>query len=180
MELIEKQLSTNLEFCGKIFKVRRDRIVLPNGNTSIRDVVESGNAVVILPVDEAGNAYLVRQYRYAQGAELLEAPAGKMEADEEPTDCALRELREETGLSAEKLINLGSIMPSPGFLTEILHLFLAVKLTQGEADPDEDEFIKVEKHSMDKLHRMILKGEITDAKTVAVYYKAADYLSGLT
>jgi ADP-ribose pyrophosphatase len=72
-------------------------------------------------------------------------------------------------------------MPSPGFLTEILHLFpCAVKLTQGEADPDEDEFIKVEKHSMDKLHRMILKGEITDANTVAVYYKAADYLSGLT
>ena len=180
MELIEKQLSTHLEFSGKIFKVRRDEILLPNGKKSIRDVVESGNAVVILPIDEDNNTYLVRQYRYAQDMELLEAPAGKMESDEEPSDCAIRELREETGLSAEKLISLGSIMPSPGFLTELLHLFLAIKLKQGETDPDEDEFIKVEKHSMESFHRMILDGKITDAKTVAIYYKAADYLSGLT
>ena len=83
-----------------------------------------------------------------------------------------------TGLRAGRLISLGSIMPSPGFLTEVLHLFLALDLTQGDTDPDEDEFIRVEKHSMDSLHRMILDNEITDAKTIAIYYKAADYMTG--
>ncbi len=178
MNLTEKQLTTEKAFEGKIFTVRHDSVELPDGHRSIRDVAETSDAVAILPVDGNNCTYLVRQYRYAQGCEMLEAAAGKLDKGEEPHHCAARELKEETGFTADKLIYLGSIRPSPAVLTEKIHLYLALGLYEGESCPDEGEFLRVEKYSFNQLHDMIINNEIEDAKTIAIYYKAADYLSG--
>ncbi len=178
MELFEKSLSTKHIFSGAVFSVRRDEIELPDGRRGVRDIVETGGAVAVLPVDEDGNTILVRQYRYAQGRELLEAAAGKLEKGEPPIACAGRELKEETGLTAGRLVSLGVLRPSPAILTEVVHLYLALDLREGESRPDEGEFLSAEKYSLRRVHEMILRGEIDDAKTIALYYKAADYLDG--
>jgi ADP-ribose pyrophosphatase len=179
MELTERQVTSDRAFVGKIFTVRHDGIELPDGSKGIRDVVETSDAVAVLPVDSDNNTYLVRQYRYAQGCEMLEAAAGKLDREgEEPLRCAVRELKEETGFTAEKLISLGSIRPSTAVLTEKIYLYLALGLSAGESSPDEGEFLRVEKYSFNQLHDMIVNNEIEDAKTIAIYYKAADYLSG--
>ena len=129
---------------GKIINVRRDEVVFPNGNESSREVVEHRGAVAVAAVDSEGYIYLVRQFRYAFGEELLEIPAGKLEEGEESAhlEAAIRELREETGLKADEMDYLGVIYPSVGMLTERIYLYLARGLTQGEMDLDEDEMEK--------------------------------------
>ncbi len=178
MEMFEKTISTLHIFTGKVFTVRRDEVELPDGKLGVRDIVETGGAVAVLPVDDDGNTVLVRQYRYAQGRQLLEAAAGKLEKDEAPIACAGRELKEETGLTAGRLVSLGVLRPSPSILSEVVHLYLALDLSEGESRLDEGEFLRAEKFSLKQVHEMISRGEIDDAKTIALYYKAADYLDG--
>lgn len=175
-EFYEKQLSSKMKFEGRIINVREDTVELINGKTAFREVVEHNGGVVVLAVDGDGYAYMVRQFRYPIGAELLEAPAGKLEKGEEPRSCAERELKEETGLCAAELIYFGSTLPSPGFSDERLHMFLALGLTQGEACPDEDEFLAVSRHKLDKLIEMAMRGEIQDGKTVNILFMAREYL----
>ena len=112
------------------------------------------------------------QYRYAYRQTLLEIPAGKLERGEDPYAAALRELREETGASTEELTSLGEVYPSPGYCNEIIRLYLARNLTWGEMDPDDDEFLDVERVPFHTLVEQVLSGEITDAKTCVAVLKA--------
>ncbi len=161
---------------GKIINVRRDRVVFPNGKEATREIVEHKGAVAVAAVDDEGCIYLVRQFRYAFGEELLEIPAGKLEEGEENAqrEAAIRELREETGLTAKTMDYLGVIYPSVGMLTERIHLYLARGLTQGEMDLDEDEYLRVERIPLKQLEDMALRGEIRDGKTLIALFLIKD------
>ena len=119
MELTEKQVSSELKYKGVIVDVYLDRAELCDGKIARREVVKHPGGVTVLPVDSDGMCYMVRQYRYPAGKTLLETPAGKLEYGEEHLSCAVRELSEETGFSADELIDLGCCYTSPGFSTEI-------------------------------------------------------------
>lgn len=172
MDLTEKTLSSEKIYDGAIIHVRRDRVLLPNGHTATREVVEHPGGVGILALEADGSVLLVRQYRYAFGRTLLEIPAGKREPGEEPFATARRELREETGAVAESWTPLGKLIASPGCYDEVLYLYLAQDLHYGATDPDEDEFLAVERMPLDELARLCLEGEVADAKTVCAVLKA--------
>ena len=172
MECIEKRIDGEVKYSGIIVKVRLDHAELENGKVVRREVVEHPGGVGILPIDDEGNCYMVRQFRYPFSRQLLEIPAGKLEYGEEPLSCAVRELSEETGFEAEELIPLGACYTSPGFSSEVLHLYLARGLHAGKAHLDEDEFLNVEKHSLEELLEMADRRELPDAKTVIAILKA--------
>ncbi len=176
MEIKEKCVSKSTVYSGLIVNVRLDKAELINGKQVPREVVEHPGGVGIIPIDENGDVTMVRQFRYPFGRELLEIPAGKMEQGEEPLQCAVRELSEETGYMADEMIYLGETYPSPGFCEEILHIYMARGLHSGQMHLDEDEFLKVEKMSVDKLVGMIMNNEIADGKTVIAVLKAKAYL----
>ncbi|MEG1632414.1 MAG: NUDIX hydrolase [Oscillospiraceae bacterium] len=176
MAYFEKRVDGETVYEGIIVRVRRDRAELCNGKTVGREVVEHPGGVTILPVEEDGTVWCVRQFRYPFGREMLEAPAGKLDAGEAPRDCAVRELSEETGLRADSLIYLGACCTSPGFSTEVLHIYLALGLHRGEMHLDENEFLNIEKHKLSELSDMIMRGELDDAKTVIAVLKAKIYL----
>ena len=172
MDLTEKTLSSEKIYDGAIIHVRRDRVLLPNGHTSTREIVEHPGGVGILALEADGTVLLVRQYRYAFGRTLLEIPAGKREPGEEPFVTARRELREETGAIAESWTPLGSLIASPGCYDEVLYLYLAQDLHYGATDPDEDEFLDVTYLPFDRAVAQCMDGTLTDAKTVAAILKA--------
>jgi len=174
----EIQVETGYVYQGRIINIRVDRAEFPDGKQVTREVCEHCGGVAVLPLDDDGNVVLVRQYRYPYGEELLEIPAGKLEwgTGEEPLLGAARELREETGLTAASLEPLGCIYPSPGFLTEVLHLYLARGLTQSEASPDEDEYLNVVRMPLEELTRKIMADEVRDAKTIAAVLKTMEML----
>jgi len=172
MNLNEKQLSAEYIYEGRVIKLRRDTALLPNGNTAIREVIEHNGGVCVAALTEDDEMLFVRQFRYPYFETVLEIPAGKRDnADEDPLECGIRELKEETGAVAEKFIPLGELYPSPGYCGEIIWLFAATGLTFGEMDLDEDEFLNVERIPLEKAVQMILSGEIKDAKTQAAVLK---------
>lgn len=172
MELVEKLISNINKYNGVIVNVRLDRVKLSNGGLTLREVVEHPGGVCVIPVDEEGYTYCVEQYRYPMGEILLEAPAGKLEPGEDPVSCALRELSEETGIQAGKIISLGKMYPSPGYCGEVLHLFLARELSMGQAHPDENELLNLHKLHLSQLREIVMDGKITDAKTIVTVLKA--------
>lgn len=174
MEMREKTLSQEYHFKGHIMAARLDQVELPNGHTAAREVCEHLGGVGVLPIDKDGNIILVRQYRYPYDEIMLEIPAGKLDHgdDEDAADCGLRELKEETGCTAGRIVPLGCIYPSPGFLTEVVHLFAALDLTDGEMQPDEDEFVEVVRLPIAEVEAMVERNEIRDAKTLVALYRA--------
>ena len=172
MELLEKTISTQPVFAGRIIRVHVDQVSLPNGHVTSREVVNHPGGVGILALDQNDNVLTVTQYRYPYGKTLLEIPAGKLEPGEDPYDAAVRELREETGASCEKLVSLGEIYPTPGYCDEIIRLYLAQDLTWGDCHPDDDEFLDVRRISFSSMLRRVLSGEIVDAKTCVAILKA--------
>ena len=173
MDMREKQLSSEYFFEGHIMKARLDEVSLPNGRTAPREICEHLGGVGVLPIDRDGNVILVRQFRYAFGAELLEIPAGKMDhGPEDAAECGKRELKEETGCTAGRFVPLGAMYPFPGFLTEVTYLFAALDLKEGEMQPDEDEFVEVVRLPIAEVAGMIERDEIRDAKTIAAMYRA--------
>ncbi len=172
MNLNEKQLTAEYIYEGRIIKLRRDTALLPNGATATREVIEHNGGVCVAALTDENELLFVRQFRYPYFETVLEIPAGKRDsADEDPLACGIRELREETGATAQKFIPLGELYPSPGYCGEIIWLFAATGLTFGEADLDEDEFLNVERIPLEKAVQMILSNEIKDAKTQAAVLK---------
>ncbi len=173
MNLTEKCISQKYIFNGRIINLRVDDITLPNGEPAIREVVEHPGGVGVLALDENYNVICVRQYRYPYSEVTLEIPAGKKDKGEEPLICGMRELKEETGITAERFIPLGRVYPTPGYVDEVIHLFLALGLQKGECNPDEDEFVETEWIPLDTLVEMCIDDKITDAKTQTAVLKAA-------
>ncbi len=176
MKFSEKQITTKTVYEGRIVTVKNDTAELINGSVVYREVVEHPGGVAIVPVDSNGDVHMVRQYRYPMREELLEIPAGKLEYGEAPYDCAVRELSEETGCTAGRIVSLGAFYPSPGFSREILYIYLATELVHGEMNLDEDELLSVEAVQLDTLVEQIMSGGIKDAKTIIGILKAKNYL----
>ncbi|HEY5902181.1 MAG TPA: NUDIX hydrolase [Anaerolineales bacterium] len=171
-ELIE----SNVLFQGRAFTIRRDRLRTPRGETRL-DIVEHGGSVVLIPVDEDGKVYFVRQYRHAAGLELLELPAGVRQGDEPYEQCAARELREETGMAAASLERIGDFYLAPGYSTEFMAVFLATGLTPDPLPADEDEFLQVERLSLAEALEMARTGQVPDAKSLAALFLAGPKLA---
>jgi len=172
MDLTEKKVSSRPIFAGRILDVREDTVSLPNGKTASREIVRHPGGVGILALDDENNVLTVTQYRYAYGKLLVEIPAGKLEYGEDPREAGIRELREETGATAGRFDPMGELYPSPGYCDEIIRLYLARDLTFGDTDPDEDEFLTMQRIPFAEMVEKALSGELTDAKTVAAVLKA--------
>lgn len=173
MDYLETKISGETKYHGVIVDVTLDEVELHTGEHTKREVVHHPGGVTVLPVDENGMAYLVRQFRYPFGKMVLECPAGKLEPGEEPRAAALRELSEETGLECGELVELGAIYATPGYCTETLHIYLALDLTQKEAHLDPGEYLNVERYPLDVLTKQCMAGEIRDGKTNVAVLKAA-------
>lgn len=170
----EKQLEREEIFDGAVLHVVKDKILLPDGNTSYREFCLHKGAVAVIPITDENEVILVRQFRYAHHREFLEIPAGKFDfIGEDPLEAAKRELSEETGATAKKFVYLGVLDTTPALIDEKIHMFLAEGLTFGESHPDEDEFLSVEKTPLKELVEMVMNGEIRDAKTQIAILKAA-------
>ena len=178
MDLTEKRLSGEEKYSGVIISVTLDRVELCDGKQTLREVVHHPGGVGVLPLDEEGNVYMVRQYRYPVGAPVLEIPAGKIDHRDAHIATARRELSEETGFSADEYVDLGCCYTSPGYTDEIIHVYLARGLHKGESHLDEGEFLNVEKMPFALLFNMVMRNEIIDAKTVIAVSKAKLYLEG--
>lgn len=167
---MEKTIESKYVYKGKILNLRVDKVELENGKASTREIVEHKGAVAIIAID--GDCLLmVKQFRKAIEKDLLEIPAGKIE-NEDPLNCAIRELKEETGYTAAKWNFICEFYSTPGFSNEKIYLYCATDLAKGEAVPDEDEFIKIERLKMKDAIRMLKNGEFHDAKTIIGLYYA--------
>ena len=171
MAHFEETLDRKTIFEGRVFSVTHDTVRLENGRQSTRDVVHHHGGAGIAALTDAGELVLVRQFRYATGGELIEIPAGKLEKDEDPFAAAQRELGEEAGLAAREYRDLGSIIPTCGYCSEVIYLYAAKGLTSVSQHLDPDEFLSVFTLSLDEAAAMVLSGEITDSKTVAAVLK---------
>jgi ADP-ribose pyrophosphatase len=176
MELREETVDSQVVYRGVIVNVRLDTARLVNGRLARREVVEHPGGVAVLPLHEDGTVSVVRQFRYPFMQVVTELPAGKLERGEDPRLAALRELEEEVGLQTGEMIDLGVLYTSPGFSSEVLHMYLARDLRQVDAHPDEDEFLQGERVPLADLLEQVMDGTIVDAKTVALVLKAARFL----
>ena len=174
MDLNEKTLSSSRIYDGRILNVRVDTVELPDGRVSTREVVEHRGAVAVVPILDTDRIVMVRQFRQPVGEVLLEIPAGTLAPGEDPDDCALRELAEETGYRAGELRKLFSSYLAPGYSSEMLHTYLATGLSKPvlskveatEANTDADEFVEIVVVRFSDAVGMISSGEIRDAKTI--------------
>lgn len=167
-----KTISSKIVFKGKVFSVRRDEIVEPTGVRATRDMIAHPGSVVVMPVQDDGKIVLIRQYRYAARQYLWELVAGRIDAGENPKQAARRELIEETGLRAKKFRVFLEFWPSPGFLEEKMFVLLAEGITQGVAEPEEDERIEAKAFTRAEIEKMLKSGALHDGKTIAslLYY----------
>ena len=175
----EKKVGGTLIFDGKVVRLEKDDILLPDGKPAIREVIRHPGAVAVVPVTDRGEVICVRQYRYPHAKTLLEIPAGKLERGEDDHEAAARrELREETGALAGRMTFLGEYYSSPAILDEVIYLYLAEELTFGDMAPDEDEFLSTEKLPLEELCRRVMNGEVPDGKTQTAVLKAKLLLDG--
>ncbi|AEM73382.1 NUDIX domain-containing protein [Caldicellulosiruptor acetigenus] len=176
MDFYEKTIDSTLIYDGSFISLKVDKVLLPNGNISQRAIVLHSGAAVVVPVDDENNVIFVKQFRKPIEKVIIELPAGKLDKDENPLECAKRELEEETGYKARELIKLTEIYTTPGFSNEVIHVYLATGLYKGEAHTDADEFVEVLKIKMADAILMVKKGEIRDAKTIIGLLLANMYL----
>lgn len=171
-KLNEKTISIKPIFKGKVVELNIEDVELPNGKLAEREIVHHPGAVAILAVNSDREIILIKQYRTAVNRITIEIPAGKLEKDENPLDCAYRELKEETGYNASSMEKISQIYTSPGYADEIIHIFKAEGLQKGDSNPDEDEFVEMVELTFAEVDELINRGEIMDSKTLI----ALDYL----
>lgn len=176
MELRERCVESTTIYKGKIVRLEVDKAELPNGRIATREVVRHPGGVAVIPLDADDRVITVRQFRYPFYRVVEELPAGKLDPGEDPLEAARRELSEEVGATAGQMIYLGSLLASPGFCDEELHLYLGLDLTEGECHPDPDEFLERQRVPFDTMVERVMSGELQDAKTVAGILKAKQYL----
>ena len=175
--LEERALSSRLVYDGTVVHLYVDRVGLPDGQSAVREYVKHIGAVAVLPLTAQNEVICVRQYRYAHRCLLTEIPAGKLDsADEDHVEAALRELREETGALCRRLTYLDMYRSTPAILDEKVDLYLAEELSFGDTDPDDDEFLEVERIPLDTLLERVMQGEITDGKTQVAVLKTCEIL----
>lgn len=164
------------EYTTPLFTVKRVNLTFPDGKVRDYDLIDIQNAVTILPLDNKGNVYFVRQYRVGAKRELLELPAGKIEDAEDPLLTAQRELREEIGMSARSWTHLGNFYMTPGYATEYMYAYLALGLYPDPLEPDIDEFINLTRVPLAEVYKMIEQQAIEDSKTLALFMLAQPHL----
>ncbi len=175
--LKEKMTASENVFDGIVLHVNRDQVALPNGKGAIREVIRHIGAVCVIPVTEDNQVIVERQYRYPIDRVITEIPAGKLDSREEDRLSAIRrELREETGYTAEEWISLGDFHPAPAYSDEYISMYMARKLHRGERHLDEDEFLDVGTVPLEELVEDVMAGRISDAKTQTAVLKAARLL----
>lgn len=175
--LREEQTASEDIFNGVILHVKRDTVRLPNGNSSTREVIRHIGAVCVVPVTDDGKIIVERQYRYPYDTVITEIPAGKLDSKtEDRLSAAKRELREETGITADEWIDLGGFYPAAAYSDEYITMFMARGLHQGKQELDEDEFLNVIKVPIEELVEDVMSGKIPDSKTQTAILKAARIL----
>ena len=162
----------------RLFEVDEIKLELPNYKNHSYNLVRHSDSVTILPIDDQGGIHWVKQYRVGASMEMLELPAGVMDAGESPLECAQREIQEEIGMKAAELLPLGSYYLAPGYCSEVNHAFLARGLSQSQLNMDEDEFIAIRIIPVEESYQLAQKGKIKDAKSLASLLLARPYLSG--
>ena len=164
---------------GQLFSFVSEDVTLPNGSRAEMAVVRHPGSTAVVPLIDDNMVVMELQYRHAVGEYMLEIPAGTMEPGELPRDCARRELEEETGLRATRMIELGPVHILPSYSDEIIHVYIARGLTPARQRLDKDEIIEVVHYPLEQTLRMITDGRITDALTVLSLQKAWFYLFGM-
>lgn len=172
MKLTEKTLAAQTVYQGKIIDLHVDQIELENGHTATREVIEHSGGVCVAALTPQNELLFVKQFRYPYKEVLLELPAGKRDKTESPLECGKRELLEETGAIGMGYLSLGKLYPTPGYCGEIIHLYLCRIAQMSTQQPDEDEFLQVEKIPLIRAAEMVLNNEIPDAKTQVAVLKA--------
>ena len=179
MDLFEKTLESKEIFDGKVIHVTLDKVELQDGKTSFREIVGHPGGVCVAALTENDELLFVKQFRYPYKEVTIELPAGKLEKGQNPLENGKRELLEETGLEGYSYISLGQVYPSPGYTSEIIHLYACRVKSQGEQKLDEGEFLNVETIPLNKAVEMVLNNMIPDSKTqIAVLKTAALLKSG--
>lgn len=158
---------------GRILSFRTDEVRCPDGQLALRDIIDHNGGVCVAPITDEGDLIFIRQFRYSYEEEMLELPAGKLEKGENAdTEAAgRRELKEETGATAEQFIDLGVFYPTCGYCNEKIYLYAAKGLKFGEQKLDKDEFIEVLKIKFDDAVEMVMNGTIKDGKSIAIILK---------
>lgn len=162
----ETTVSSDLIYTGKTIQLRVDTVEMPNKGYQKREIIEHKGAVAIVAITDDNKIVLVKQYRKAVEKELYELPAGKIEIGETPLDCAYRELKEETGYSANSMKLIHKYYPTPGFSNQLVFIYLAKDLIPGEKQLEEDEFLEVYEVDLETAYKMVYENEICDSKTV--------------
>ena len=173
MDCKETTKKENLIYKGRILSLYNDEVTLADGSESMREYIHHNGGSSVLAVDKEGYIYLVEQFRYPYREMILEIPAGKLDKGESAYDCAIRELKEEVGLIAGELVDLGVIYPTPGYTDEPLHIFLATAFEIGENCLDEHELLNVKRIKFDDALQMVERNEIRDSKTVIAILRYA-------
>ncbi len=171
--MLYSTVSSKTIYEGKIFTIKQEEIIIENGKTATRDILEHNGACAVLPIDNDGKIILVKQYRHPIKKSILELPAGKLDIGEVPERCAIRELEEEIGYKAKDFSFMFKTDIAVGYSSEVIHIYLARELEETKQNLDEDEFLVIERYTLEETLEMIKNGEITDSKTIAgvLYYK---------
>lgn len=177
-------LRTRRLYDGRVVKLDTDTIRAPDGNELELEIIRHPGAAAVVPLlsdpesDDPG-VLLIKQYRYAAGGVIWEIPAGKLDGAEDPALCAARELKEETGATAARIEHLTTILTTPGFTDEVIHLYLATGISPGEPAHQTDEFIQIETRPMSRVLEMIRDGDIRDGKSIVALLYTAGFRLGL-
>ena len=173
----EKSIRSETVFAGRIITVRVDTVLMPDGREATREIVDHPGGVCVVAVTDDEKAVLVKQFRKPVERAIWEIPAGKLEHGEDPLECGIRELEEETGYRADEFISLGHMLPTPGFANETIYVYLARNLRKTSARLDPDEYLDVLEFPFNQVLDMIKNNEINDGKTVFGILKAKEILN---